>query len=400
MYRVILSIALFFVVIVSCYGQKATILVNYTKLPDSVDVWTGNPAFDIKDNFVYVVYTDPTTLKGKICRYNITSGEAVWSNDLFDTVALDDISHNDAALIIDGDGFIHVWIGMHNHSMKYYRSTSPGSYNSFKNCSTEMPNYQFGKTYPWVTSSPNGDVFMMCRRTAGVHDEKQDFYHWNNKNKRWTMQTVAAKPADCAYMGSIYGDDYGNVHIAIAWASFHIGDNRFQKGMYMRYNIEEDAYYKADDTKISIPVSHDTDDADLFYNSLYEWGAGPEIQTPRITTNVKSNPVIAYPHSTDLGENWTYKAATWNNDQWEQTVLCKDANLYARPPVTFTNGTVNVFMTSVKKDKIRVASIKEHGKSDDKLVLKKGHYYAKMALKYNATTDLLITRKELIKIEY
>jgi hypothetical protein len=264
-----------------------------------------------------------------------------------------------------------------------------------------MPFYEFGKTYPWVTSASNGDVFMMCRRTAGVHDEKQDFYHWNHKNKRWTMQTVAAKPTDCAYMGSIFGDDSGNVHIAIAWADFHKGGNRFQKGMYMKYNISQNKFYKADGTEISkIPVSYDTTDADLFYNNKFAWGDGPEIQTPRIITDGNNVPVISFPHSKDLGENWTYKVAKWNGNQWEETLIYKDANMYARPPITNNGSTINVFMTNAEKNKISVARINSKSKFKKYLLVKKGHYYSKMALKFKENTDLMITKTKLFKIEY
>ena len=185
---ILLSVAFIFATN-AVYSQTISQLVNFGQGVDS----KGTPDFTYHENYVYMLYTASNNM-GRVCRYNLNTGEQDWSGDLFPTIAEDDAGHNGHAITVDGDGYIHCWIGMHNHKMKYYRSNSPGTYNSFTDQSSTVPWYDHTGvdekrySYPSAATSTNGDVFVILRRTALdlndgnvreiQHGEKQDFYHY------------------------------------------------------------------------------------------------------------------------------------------------------------------------------------------------------------------------------
>ncbi|WP_258103480.1 BNR repeat-containing protein [Marinoscillum sp. MHG1-6] len=378
-------------------AQKAVQLVKFVEN----NRWSGNPAMAVDNGLVYVLYTDPDSFKARICKYDLHANTAEWSDHLFETVASDDASHNDGAIAIDGEGYLHIWVGMHNHSMKYYRSEKPGDISSFTNRSVEMPNADYGRTYPYATTASNGDVFMIARRTSSIHDERQDLYHWNLKNKNWEMHTIAAKPTDCAYMASLTPDQLGNIHIAMVWSDFHIGGNLFQKGMYMRFDIAENKFYKSDGSVIDrLPVSYDSEDADLFYDNKKGWGTSAEIQTPRLIVDEANNPVISFSQSEDNGRTWSNFIGVRHEADWMTTKLVDGVHMYGRPPVSCTAGRINTYVTNSDKSVLSLVSLRDTGHVEEMVIDRGDSISIKFLIPYDSVTDLVISTNKLFKIDY
>ena len=414
-------------------GQTTTSLVNYGQ-----GVNTRNEAsFAFHNNLVYILYVanvPDDSLGGmywaKICRYNTDTGAKEWSDNLFHTIATDnrnkdnDESHNNSTISVDGDGFIHVWIGMHNHKMKYYRSLSSGSYTSFGDFSTTLPGYydvgleQKNYSYPASATTTNGDVFVILRRTAWYfkngelkglqHNEKQDLYHWNNASKTWTMDVVKKQDGKNAYMSNLYADKKNNLHIVTAWSQKHSGDNTFQRGTYVRYDVSANRYYKADGATVNIPIDVDMADADMFYPGEQVWGdAYTEIQTPQVAVNSLGHPVVMYPYNTtsnfsQTNPSYVVNIATWNGSSWTRVdnVLSEKIANHTRPPLTYTGGQVNVFSRNIKNAGQLTSSSDEGVTFNAPIALTGAGNSPVQALNFSPDTDLYINKRELFRVVY
>ncbi|MFB9056871.1 BNR-4 repeat-containing protein [Mariniflexile ostreae] len=414
-------------------GQTTTSLVNYGQ-----KVNTRNEAsFAYHNNLVYILYVDNVaddSLGGmywaRICRYNLDTGAKDWSGNLFHTIATDnrngdnDEGHNDSTIAVDGDGYIHVWIGMHNDKMKYYRSLSPGAYTSFGDFGNTFPGYNDTglelKTYsyPVAATTTNGDVFVILRRTAWYykngelkglqHNEKQDLYHWNNTTKTWTMDLVKKQDGRNAYMSNLYADNDNNLHIVTAWSQKHSGDNTFQKGTYVRYDVSANKYYKADGGQVNIPIDVDTADADKFYPGEHVWGdAYTEIQTPQVTVNSLGHPVVMYPYNTapnfsQTNPSYVVNIATWNGASWTRVdnILSENIANHTRPPMTYTGGQINVFSRNINNVGQLTSSSDEGITFSAPVALKGAGNSPVQALNYSPNTDLYINKRELFRVVY
>ena len=325
--------------------------------------WKGPASCAVHEGVVYVVYTADNNM-GRVFSYNLTTGESASSGDQFPTIGQDDRSHNDAAIAVDGDGYLHVFIGMHNHRLKYFRSTAPASVAEFENRSHEMPGYFDGGvnvkhySYPRMCTSSNGDVFLILRRSGrfwdrerktvrgSQHSEKQDLYHWDLSTKSWGVTPVKSKPGYNAYMSNIFPDTKNNIHIVTAWSWYHDGNNTFQRGSYLKFDVDEHLYTLADGNQILLPLNVDDPHANLFYPGDHPWGKETaEIQTPRVALNAEGNPIVAYSHTPDNTETWNCRLAVWDESGWQHTgPILQLPYEYERPEVTTTGGRYNIYV--------------------------------------------------------
>jgi len=369
----------------------------------------GSPSFAYYGNYVYVLYTSSSNFMGKMCRYDLVNETAVWSGDLFPTIGEHDSSHNDAAIAVDGDGYIHCWIGLHNSNMSYYRSISPGSYNNFSaDLGSTMPSNTNAYTYPSACTSSNGDVFVILRHdgVGTESDETQWLYHWNNTSNIWSVSKVKATADRNAYWSVLHADKNNNVHVVTAWSRRHFGANTFQKGTYLRYDVGRDKYFKANGAEVGIPVSIESSNADKFYPGEIPWNDDViEIQTPKVTVNNQGHPVVSYAHNTDANYSrsapiYKMNIATWTGTEWLRVddILSDVVPDFSRPPITNTGNRINVIGKGITKGSTLVSSV-DNGVSFkvSNSLISNG---ADESLNYNITTDLFIDFRKLYKIVY
>ncbi|WP_258103479.1 BNR-4 repeat-containing protein [Marinoscillum sp. MHG1-6] len=384
---------------------KVTELVDFAR----DDEWRGNPSLASDGENVYVLFTD-VDRKGSVCKYSMGSGKVEWTKGIFETIGDHDPSHNDAAIAVDGDGYIHCWIGMHNDNIKYYRSVKPRDISLFQDVSFEMPNHDKARaTYPWATTSANGDVFLIFRRALGANNEWQDLYHWHNAEKRWTRRIILGKFGDSAYMSSMCADSENSIHIVTAWSDFHFRDNHYQRGSYIRYDVNADKFYKADGQEVvDLPIKHDGLGVDLFYENQNPWGEIEEIQTPRITVDEQGNPIISYPYTKDDGGFWDYNVARWEDGKWNHKTVYRSGTRYGRPPLTYSNGLMRMYCTDVSEQAVDVVlnlksksfKVFQNAVSSDYVFAKMVTSPARVNSGKRIATDFLISRRHLYQIEY
>ncbi|WP_163930930.1 BNR-4 repeat-containing protein [Paraferrimonas sp. SM1919] len=393
-------------------AQTPTELFTYTAS------YAGQPSFDVVGDDVYVLFTDGDTYKARICHYHMASSSSNCSGDLFDTIAPDDSSHNQSAIAVDGDGYIHAWVGMHNHKMKYYRSDTPGDFTSFTDQSSTVPWYNDAGinekryTYPAAVSTSEGDVVFVARRTAlfldgelvreSQQNEKQDMYVWDDASNTWSAQLIQASLDKNAYMSNLYADNNGNVHIATAWSQLHSGDNTFQRGTYVKYDVSANQFYKADGTQVSLPIDVETASADHFYPWEQPWGdTTNELQTPQVTVNSLGNPVVAYPKNTNYSQNspnYSMSVAVWNGTSWVTSTDITEVRNHERPPITSVGNWVNMYSRDSKDPWIHSSTDNGYNFTDVLMLADGNEPYA--AKRYDGDTDLFINTRRLWKVDY
>jgi hypothetical protein len=402
----------------------------------------GSPSIAVHRNYAYIVFTDGGTFKGKITRYNLTTGSSVTSDDLFPTIGENDASHNDAAIAIDGDGFIHVMIGMHNDPMKYYKSTSPEAYNSFVNLSTEMPGYNDTGleeklyTYPTAATASNGDVVFVVRRNglfydegrkevrSSQHFEKQDLFHYDLSTGKWNFYWIKGKADDNgdryrnAYMSKIFADDNNGIHIGTAWSWYHNGNNTFQRGTYLKFNAATGTFHKADGTDVTsdLPIYVDDTDGsvDFFFNSGQPWGKiTMEIQTPHLALNQYGHPVVAFsrnweptlskgaddrdPNLPDPIMERTISA--WDGSKWVLTDRLSGEKSGGRPLITYTGGQLNTYSRDNSNRRWIISSI-DGGMTWPGVYSDGGTSWMPQVIHLNDSTDLMLQSQYLKRIDY
>ncbi|WP_163930765.1 BNR-4 repeat-containing protein [Paraferrimonas sp. SM1919] len=396
--------------------QAATV----TELFKYTDSSAGQPSFDVRGDNAYILFTHGKSHKGRICHYNLRTDDNDCSGDLFKTLAPHDVGHNQSAIAVDGDGYIHAWIGMHNHKMRYYRSVEPNNYQGFEELSHTLPGYddeglqEKRYTYPAAVSNSRGDVFFVARRTGlfmddGIlresqHDEKQDLYIFDNATDSWSLKLIKAQEGRNAYMSNLYADDNNNLHIVTAWSQIHDGDNTFQRGTYLRYSNQDNKFYKADGTQVDIPVDVDTHQADLFYSGEMPWGDKiSEIQTPQVTLNSDGQPVISYPYNTAVDYSkkdpkYVLNVAKFNGSDWTTQTGISDLRNHERPPITRVSQWLNIY--SRDKNNAYIHTSTDKGDSFSLVTDLKDGGEPYVAKNINQSTDLYINNNRLFKVEY
>ncbi|WP_163931680.1 BNR-4 repeat-containing protein [Paraferrimonas sp. SM1919] len=421
-----------------------------SKISRFVNDTSGSSSIAVADKHAYITYTDSADYLGKIVKVNIETGEVERSEQTFFTIGDGDRSHNDSAMAIDGDGFVHVWIGMHNHQMRYYRSNAPYSIESFTNLSNSNTWASYDDTYndwqyiptpadgnktyyshikkdqnknsdirlysyPHAVSLANGDIAIILRRAGidlnGVNgsirdinfNEKQDFYYYDHKLKTWTEYELLQQQGKNAYMSKLYADKDSNVHIVTAWSQLHRGGNTFQRGTYLKFNSQNKTFHRADGKQVDYPLAADDPQMDHFYEWSGTWGdKTSEIQTPQVTLNSDGYPVVTYPYNINgFSQNnplWVLRVSHFNGEKWVSTNGLDSLRNYNRPPLTNTSGMINIFSADLQKN-VTIHQSKDGGKTFDQFKLGKERYPFH-AIQVDATTDVFLSLNTLYKVVY
>jgi hypothetical protein len=261
----------------------------------------------------------------------------------------DDVGHNQPTLIVDGDGYIHVFASMHHTNWRYFRSSRPGDPTTMVDRSDQMPDQGGRYTYPTASRTPNGDVYVGIRRLpTGV------LYRWDDAADRWSrVATFAAEDDYAVYPDDLVSDSAGNVHIAWEWA--YGGTNGLRHlGSYMRYEPRTDRFFDAADRRVTVPAGIDS-------STVYQPLEGaerstdrgspadpPGLQSAKVALDPDTGrPLVAYRFRPNWGGLFEVRLAEWRGSDaggWvRQTVYTGRYNTFAAVDVTRRGGVTRVY---------------------------------------------------------
>ena len=166
---------------------------------------------------------DDTLTRG-LCK-NRDGSIAVYDND---------VGHNNPSVIVDGDGYIHVFTSMHVSLLRYFKSSAPYDVTDMVDATLDFPDVDWTYTYPTVARGPDGDVYVMMRRSnrTTVDDTRRSgvVYRYRLASKKWERYAPVAQGDN----RSIYPDDLmafsDGLHVLFQWAPYpssavrHVGE--------------------------------------------------------------------------------------------------------------------------------------------------------------------------------
>lgn len=279
-------------------------------------------------------------------------------------VFTDDIGHRQPTLAVDGDGYIHVFAGMHGNRWIYFRSSRPGDPASMVNRSAQMPDQGGSFTYPNATRTPNGDIFLIIRDGA-----QGRLYRWNNASNVWSRAVTFASQANyVVYPDDIVPDAAGNLHIAWEWA--YGGANGLRHlGSYARYEPATGRLFDAAGEALTAPVGTSST---AVYQPLVagerQTDRGdatnpPGFQSAKLTIDAATGrPLAAYRMRVTAGGRFQVRLAEWDGTAWRrQSVYAGRYTTYAAIDVTIRSGRPRVYYakTNVPNGNQAFASVRQ-----------------------------------------
>ena len=126
-------------------------------------------------------------------------------------------AHNSISIMVDGDGYLHMSWDHHNDSLRYCRSTAPGSLEL--SAKIQMTGNKEDKvTYPEFYRLPNGNLLFLYRDGASGRGNLM-MNHYDVKSRAWTQRQDAFIDGEGqrnAYW-QMCTDSKGAIHISWVW---------------------------------------------------------------------------------------------------------------------------------------------------------------------------------------
>ncbi|WP_310393795.1 BNR-4 repeat-containing protein [Hymenobacter sp.] len=276
---------------------------------------------------------------------------------------VDDLGHNQPSMAVDGDGYLHAFVSMHNNGWRYYRSATPGDITTMQNQSAEMPDPRDTYTYPVLTRTPSGDLYLLIRARINDGDGQGRLYRWNNAANAWTRVGVFARDAGYAvYPDDVKADAAGNLHIIYEWSKAPSGIIR-HRAAYLRYHLATGKAYKADGRPLTLPVSIAASDEYQSFEGAETWTSDPDLTSPgvqsaRLALVPNSNNLsVAYRYRTTHGGPYTVRRAYWNGRAWSRTTVYAGGDTNAAMGTTHDGRMVRIYYS--KKGTFSTATVAE-----------------------------------------
>jgi len=263
---------------------------------------------------------------------------------------VDDCGHNQPTVVVDGDGFVHAFVSMHNAPWHYYRSAEPGSVTDMVDRSREMPHQAGRFTYPVATRTPNGDVYLIIRGTVDGSPSNGRLYRWSNETNTWSsVLTFASQVKHWVYPDDLVADAQGDLHILYEWS---YGGARAVRhlGSYLRYSPTTGLLSNLRGDVLQAPV---TTAAKAVYQPLEqgETATGGAVNTAAGIQSAKlaivpgtSTPMIAYRYRRETSGPFEVRRARPYGTGWRREVVYAGRyDTFAAIDITHSGDTVRIY---------------------------------------------------------
>ncbi|WP_052423162.1 BNR-4 repeat-containing protein [Nonomuraea candida] len=332
----------------------------------------------------YVTYLD-AGLRVVVARQG---ADGAWTSAVVDTGIAADAGHTQPSIALDGDGYIHVFYGMHDNPMRYRRSDRPESVTGgWTDRSAEIaavaPENVF--TYPIPATTPNGDVYLLIR-SRGRHGE---LYRWQDAADTWSLvRRFGSESGYTFYPDAMVADDAGDLHIAFEWAKVQPRPER-HLGSYVRYSPADDAFYQAGGARQELPITRATSDVHQPMRAAEtwdEWG----VQGAKLTVDGQRRPLIAFDYSLDgTTSGMRHRLSRRDGDRWAVTTMSAGYSHPDKPWITHSGGVTRYYFPDAAQN-VRLRASRDGGATwTDEQQLTSGRRYKSLAGHTSGGTDRL-----------
>jgi len=280
-------------------------------------------------NCTYIVYSglnqDPYIVK-----YNHSTG--LWSDSFRVGInPLEDDDHGHPSMVIDKNGYIHVFYGCHNTAIKHKVSSKPYMIDSWNYSS----NIIGAHTYP-IPKLIDDDIYLLCKGSD------YDIYLYNLSNSSFFGKKIIGFPSgNWVYIKSLEKDSKNNLHISFNYYN-KIKKNRYDI-YHAIYNLKNNSLTNI--TGFNLGENINFSEAERYcraYNSGLE-----SCYNPTMHLDSNDNPYIIFTKMNEYhNENMTC-FIYWNGYKWTKPVeitSCK-TKWETSDFIINDNNTIDVFLT-------------------------------------------------------
>lgn len=203
-----------------------------------------------------------------------THGSDAW--DVFNTPYVDDNSnltdnHNVITFGVDGDGYMHLSWGMHDHDLRYVKSSTPVTGTSSISFGAEIPMVDPADeglvTYPQFYDLPDGDLLFMYRTGQSGNGDTQ-LNRYDKTTASWSAIQRPLFDGDVeddalssknAYPNTLAFDSQGAIHMS--WTIRDTFDYRTNQNIYYAKSLDDGSTWeKTDGTAYTLPINESNSD--------------------------------------------------------------------------------------------------------------------------------------------
>ena len=170
---------------------------------------------------------------------------------------VDNDPHNNVSLVVDKQGYIHVWANMHGDVMRYVRSANPHDITAWNAPGMSGLN-QAQATYPRGLVHPDGTVFCMYRDGASgngdVYLERSagGTAAWSQVGKIADGKTTNENP----YESRFAIDSAGKIAVAFTWRPSGGDANANNDVHYIQSTDKGSTWKSVNGTTVALPLVH------------------------------------------------------------------------------------------------------------------------------------------------
>lgn len=281
----------------------------------------------------FIVYqgaaSDPYALAYDHSNNTLSSAVKVGTNPLTSD------SHGTPAIVIDADGYLHVFYGCHDGAVKYAKSNSAHSIAAW----TQQTDPSSSGTYPNAFKLSNGTLMLVYRGTGG-HVGDWVFRTSTDKGVTWSGETAfldGVSPNVSWYPGfSQQGDE---IH---CYPTYKDDDNSagaagpewtHRYHVYFLKRTSAGTWKNAAGTTLTPPVAKATLDSSCRVRN----SGTSRTNCPSGTVDADGNPCLLY--QIVSGSPGTFEFARWNGTSWDVTAFGKCDHFFDMTQIDFRGGT-------------------------------------------------------------
>jgi hypothetical protein len=307
------------------------------------------------DGKVYVSYLAPNSPQDDVFVAERT-GPNAWTKKDTGLNSRYDVGHTQTSLAVDGEGYLHLFYGMHNDPITYARSTQPG--NIAAGFISSSPSAFSGGRYPYpnLTTTPAGDVYMIIRdrRSTYVNTGRDGrLFRFSNSRQSWSeLPPFAGQTGTTVYPDQVFADPSGQLHIIWEWASGGPQGSRHY-GSYARFDPATNKYYKADGSIYSTtPISINAADVYQGLEGTETFSEGVfGVQAAKMAIDDQGRPVIVYGYSTNgTDSSLEHRVARWTGTEWTRTTVTPGPFDIDKAWITYSDGMLRFYGTLSPND--------------------------------------------------